>query len=81
MLSFVNVRNERIYKLEKKLERTSEKLTRKFSFSDLSHFLKLERELQIQKAYKEHEMKEAALAWHDELLEEAAKRMFDKQNL
>lgn len=58
MLSYANLRNDRIYKLERKLARTSEKLKRKFSFSDLSHFLRLEKELQVQQAYKQHEMNE-----------------------
>lgn len=55
MLNYGNIRNERINRLQRKLDRSSEKLKERYSASELSHFLQVEKELQIQKAYKQLE--------------------------
>jgi hypothetical protein len=51
-------RLERIRRLERKLERTSERLVQRYSHSDLSQFSKIEREIEVQKAYLQIEAQE-----------------------
>jgi hypothetical protein len=55
MINFAAVRTERISRLEKRISRLSEKLKERYSAQDLSQFLKLEKEIEIQKAYKQLE--------------------------
>lgn len=55
MVNFGSIRKERIYKLEKKLERVEQKLKENYSASALSQFLELEIEIEIQKAYQQQE--------------------------
>jgi capsular polysaccharide biosynthesis protein len=55
MVNFGLNRNERIYRTQKKLERVVEKLKQAYSAAELSQFLKLEKELEIQKAYQQLE--------------------------
>lgn len=59
MINFGNVRNDRIYRLEKKLNRISQRLKQKYSASDLSQFLKTEKEIEVQKSYKQLEQEHA----------------------
>lgn len=55
MVNFTAVRSECISRLEKRLSRLSEKLKERYSAQDLSQFLKLEKEIEIQKSYKQLE--------------------------
>lgn len=60
MVNFGNVRNDRIYRLEKKLNRISQRLKQKYSAADLSQFLKTEKEIEMQKSYKQLEQESAS---------------------
>jgi len=50
-----NPRKERILRLLKRLERLTNNLRRDSTLADLSQFLAVEKEIQIQTAYLQHE--------------------------